>query len=136
MLKLKRGDVLLMIVLVLAGSIWLGFRQEMESRQTYDPATLSAEIQVDGELYRSVPLDEGEQTIDIATSYGRNTLKVFDEGIQMVFADCPKKISMQMGFISRPNETIICVPNRVYVQIVQSGEPVSDEEAVDAFISG
>ncbi|MDU4695814.1 MULTISPECIES: NusG domain II-containing protein [Paenibacillus] len=134
MLKMKRGDVLLIVVLVLLGSAWLFLRQGMESRETVDPATLRAEIQVDGESYRSVPLGSGEETIDIHTKYGNNTLKVFDGGIQMVYADCPKKISMQMGFISRPGETIICVPNRVYVEVVRSGASDPDDNGVDAYI--
>lgn len=134
MLKMKRGDVLLIVVLVLLGSSWLFLRQLLESRETVDPASLRAEIQVDGDAYRSVPLGGGEETIEIHTKYGNNTLKVFDGGIQMVYADCPKKISMQMGFISRPGETIICVPNRVYVEVVRSGAPGPDENGVDAYI--
>lgn len=140
MLKLKRGDLLLMAILVLVGSAWLICRQVAENRQQLNPAALRAEIKVDGKLYQSVPLDGGERTIDIRTDYGHNTLKVFNQGIQMIYADCPKKISMQMGFISRPNETIICVPNRVYVEIVNNGTaaPVNPadpaEDGIDAFV--
>ncbi|MBW4837947.1 MAG: NusG domain II-containing protein [Paenibacillaceae bacterium] len=134
MLKIKRGDVLLIVILVLLGSAWLLLRQVLESRESVDPATLRAEIKVDGDSYRSVPLGGGEETIEIHTEYGNNTLKVFNGGIQMIYADCPKKISMQMGFISRPGETIICVPNRVYVEIVRSGSLDRDETGVDAYI--
>lgn len=134
MLKMKRGDVLLIVFLVLLGSAWLLLRQALESRETVDPATLRAEIKVDGESFRSVHLGGGEETIEIHSEYGHNTLKVFDGGIQMVYADCPKKISMQMGFISRPGETIICVPNRVYVEVVRSGTPSPEENGVDAYV--
>ncbi|GAA0376123.1 NusG domain II-containing protein [Paenibacillus motobuensis] len=134
MLKLKRGDVLLIVILLVLGSAWLLFRQALESRQSYDPAKLVAEINVNGELYKSVPLDSGEQNIDIRTEYGHNILKVYDHGIQMIYADCPKKISMQMGFISQPNETIICVPNRVYVEIVPNGAPDPAEDGIDAYV--
>ncbi|NWL89068.1 hypothetical protein DMN77_16035 [Paenibacillus sp. 79R4] len=135
MLKLRRGDVLLIVILLVLGSAWLLFRQAMESQQSYDPGTLVAEINVDGEHYKSVPLDSAEQSIDIRTKYGHNILKVFDHGIQMIYADCPKKISMQMGFISRPNETIICVPNRIYVEIVHTGgAPAPAEDGIDAYV--
>lgn len=78
MLKMKRGDVLLIVFLVLLGSAWLLLRQALESRETVDPATLRAEIKVDGESFRSVPLGGGEETIEIHSEYGHNTLKVFD----------------------------------------------------------
>lgn len=77
MLKMKRGDVLLIVFLVLLGSAWLLLRQVLESRDTVDPATLRAEIKVDGESYRSVPLGGGEETIEIHSEFGNNTLKVF-----------------------------------------------------------
>lgn len=134
MLKIKRGDILLIIVLVVLGSAWLLLRQVLESRETVDPAALQAVIQVDGQPYQSVPLSGEEETIEIHTKYGNNTLKVFDGGIQMVYADCPKKISMQMGFISRPGETILCVPNRVYVEIARRGASRPDEDGIDAYI--
>lgn len=91
MLKLKRGDVLLMAFLVLVGSVWLLLRAAAENRQTFDPSALDAVITVDGKPYATVPLDGPEQTVDIRTEYGHNTLKVFNQGIQMVYADCPKK---------------------------------------------
>lgn len=134
MLKLKRGDVLLMAFLVLVGSVWLLLRAAAENRQTFDPSALDAVITVDGKLYATVPLDGPEQTLDIRTEYGHNTLKVFNQGIQMVYTDCPKKISMQMGFISRPGETIICVPNRVYVEIVSTGGGEPDDDGIDAYV--
>ncbi|MCM3703175.1 NusG domain II-containing protein [Paenibacillus macerans] len=134
MLKLKRGDILLLAVLVLVGSAWLLLREAAENRQTVDPSILSAVITVDGKPYANVPLDGPEQTVDIQTEYGHNTLKVFDQGIQMIYADCPKKISMQMGFISRPGETIICVPNRVYVEIVSTGGGEQVDDGIDAYV--
>jgi hypothetical protein len=37
MLKIKRGDILLIIVLVVLGSAWLLLRQVLESRETVEP---------------------------------------------------------------------------------------------------
>lgn len=91
MLKMKRGDVLLIVVLVLLGSTWLFLRQVLESKETVDPATLRAEIQVDGKSYRSVPLDGGEETFEIHSKYGSNTLKVFDGGFKWSMPTARKK---------------------------------------------
>ncbi|GGH13570.1 NusG domain II-containing protein [Paenibacillus segetis] len=135
MFKLKRGDILLITVLILVGTLWLGLRYYNEKTQVYDPSSLSAVITVDGNLYEKIPLDGREQNIEIKTEYGHNILKVFDNGIQMVYADCPKKISMAMGFISRPNESIVCVPNRIFVEVVKNQSNVTDtDDGIDAYV--
>ncbi|MBU5671867.1 NusG domain II-containing protein [Paenibacillus brevis] len=134
MLKLKRGDILLIVLLLTAGVGWLVV-QYWDGMREVEAGQLSASISVDGEFYRSVSLDGEDEEIDIQTEYGHNILKKFDGGIQMIYADCPKKISMAMGFISRPNQTIICVPNRVFVEIVGSPSPdIDPAEEIDAYV--
>lgn len=134
MLKLKRGDILLIVLLLTAGVGWLGV-QYWDGMREVEAGQLSASISVDGEFYRSVSLDGEDEEIDIQTEYGHNILRKYDGGIQMIYADCPKKISMAMGFISRPNQTIICVPNRVFVEIVGSPSPdIDPAEEIDAYV--
>ncbi|MEK4509561.1 NusG domain II-containing protein [Paenibacillus sp. FSL K6-2524] len=135
MIKLKRGDILLIIIIILVGSIWIGLRYYNEKTQVYDPSSLNAVITVNGKFYEKVSLAGEEHNIEIKTEFGHNILKVFDNGIQMVYADCPKKISMAMGFISRPNESIVCVPNRIFVEIVSDESTVTDtDDGIDAYV--
>ncbi|MEF2966999.1 NusG domain II-containing protein [Paenibacillus sp. M1] len=133
MLKLKRGDIWLIATLLLVGFLWLGLRELKEQNQVYDPGDFNAVITVDGQLYKKVPLSGDDEEIEIKTEFGHNILKKFNGGIQMIFADCPKKISMAMGFISRPNQTIICVPNRIYVEIVGNASQQSGGDEVDVY---
>lgn len=134
MLKLKRGDILLIVLLLTGGLGWLAM-QYWDGMQEVEAGQLSASISVDGEFYRTVSLSGEDEEIDISTEYGHNILKKYDGGIQMIYADCPKKISMAMGFISRPNQTIICVPNRIFVEIVGAPSPDSDRlEEVDVYV--
>lgn len=91
MLKLKKGDLWLIAVLVAVGILWLGLRYFNEQSHTYNPADLNAVITVDGQLYKTVPLNGATEQIEIKTEFGHNILKKFDGGIQMIFADCPKK---------------------------------------------
>ena len=133
MVKMKRGDLIIIgIVLVLAGSIY-GLKWFNARNEHYDQGELVAKITVNGKAYKTVNLSKDEQVIDIQTTYGHNTLKVFNYGIQMVFADCPRKISLQMGFISKPHQQIICIPNRVMVEVSNPAHSESDDE-LDAII--
>ena len=128
------GDFILMGVILLIAVGWMAY-QQWEDEKVGTTTKLSAVITVDGKLYEKVPLSEDNQReIEIKTEYGHNILKVFDHGIQMVYSDCPKKISMKMGFISKPNQVIICLPNRVFVEVVEE-EPTSQQDNnIDGYI--
>lgn len=120
--------IVLFIVGLIYGVKWFDSRND-----TYVQGQLVAQITVDGRTYKTVNLTKEEQIIDIQTKYGHDTLKVFDYGIQMIFSDCPKKIALQMGFISKPHQQIICIPNRVMVEVLNPGGNKNADE-LDAVI--
>lgn len=98
----------------------------------YEQGQLQALITVNGKEYETVPLIGDERVIDIKTKYGHNTLKVYDYGIQMIYSDAPKSIALDMGFISKPYQQIICVPTRVVVEVLvpETEQGESDLDAV------
>ena len=100
--------------------------QEAGAAATY------AEISVDGEHYRTVALDGSDQEIDIRTSRGYNVLKVSKGSIAMIDADCPDKLCIGMGPISQVGAKIVCLPHRVFVEIVagQGGDTGGGFDAV------
>ncbi|WP_245624947.1 NusG domain II-containing protein [Paenibacillus stellifer] len=125
---MKRGDwLIIMIGLLIAGSIY-GIRWVTMDHSEYRPGELAAKILVDGKLYRDVSLTKDTQYIHIRTSFGHNTLKVYNYGIQMVQSDAPKTIALDMGFKSKPYQQIICIPNRVYVEVYNPHRSSSENE--------
>lgn len=134
MQTMKRGDFLLiLIVLLVAGSL-LGYRWLQSHNEHYAQGDLKAVITVNGKEYQTVALTKEEQIIDIRTRFGHNTLKVYDYGIQMTFSDAPLPIALDMGFISRPKQQIICIPARLLVEIVNPATSIDDDDALDAVI--
>lgn len=134
MLKIKKADWILMVVILLAVGGILGGRALFSKADAYAPGQLEARITVNGKLYKQVPLTKEEQVIDMKTEYGTNTLKVFNNGIQMTASSAPRRIALDMGFISKPGQRIICVPNRVLVEIV-GGKPEDSNGGIDATVS-
>ncbi len=129
--KIGRADVLLIAaVLILAGAL-MGWQQWREARSASAGETLMAVITVNGEEYRRVLLDGNEQVIEIRTEFGHNTLKAYDRGIRMTYSDAPKSIALDMGFISRPYQQIVCVPTRVQVEV---RPPTNEEDGLDAVV--
>lgn len=111
----KRDFILIGVVLVLALLLWLlpralGFFSVQGEKQV--------RITVEGELYGIYDLQE-EQTIEINDS---NLCRIQDGEVNMTEADCPDKLCMHQGPISISGETIVCLPNKVVIEIVGKDE--------------
>jgi hypothetical protein len=134
LLKMKRGDfVIILVALLAAGSIY-GIKWWDSNNEQYQQGDLKAIITVDGKAYKTVSLTKKEQIIDIQTKFGHNTLKVFDYGIQMTYSDAPLRIALEMGFISRPKQQIICIPARIMVEVFNPNKSKNDPDELDAII--
>ncbi len=129
--KVGRADLILIAtVLVLAAGV-IGWQKWREAWSADAGETLVAVITVNGEEYRRVALDGSEQVIDIKTEFGHNTLKAYDRGIRMTYSDAPKSIALDMGFISRPYQQIVCVPTRVQVEVLP---PKNEDDGLGAVV--
>ncbi len=60
----------------------------------------------------------------IPLSGGKNILVIEGGKAYMESADCPDKVCVRTGKISRVGEQIVCLPNRVFVRIVGEGEEI------------
>jgi hypothetical protein len=57
---------------------------------------------------------------------GYNTL-VIEEGVAyLTDADCPDKLCVKQGKISKVGETIVCLPHRIVIEVVGEGEAEID----------
>ncbi len=54
---------------------------------------------------------------------GKNTVIIEDGRAYMREADCPDLLCVKTGKIRSVGERIICLPNRVVVEVVQNGSP-------------
>lgn len=124
-----RADRLLILFLTLASSIALAilFFGRTESKQT-----VHVRIQVDGKEIDHFSLAEAEgRTMRYKTSYGCNVVKIEQGKISVFEADCPDKLCVHQGRISRPGQILVCLPNRFLVELRGGAEDASD---VDAYL--
>ncbi|MGO0916151.1 NusG domain II-containing protein, partial [Clostridioides difficile] len=42
--------------------------------------------------------------------------KIHDKGVEIVDASCPDKVCVHTGFINKPSQSIVCIPNRVSIK--------------------
>ena len=85
-------------------------------------------VYVDGRLTGEYLLSEDNNIIIQGYNGGVNTLVIKDGAAYMKEADCPDKLCIHQGRISREGMELVCMPNRVVVRI--SGK---DKSEIDAF---
>ena len=106
---MKKNDwILVAVILVLAGIGFLIFTSF--GRQTAG----IVKVTVDGELFGTYSLKK-EREVEINDT---NRLIIEDGQVDMIEADCPDQICVEHISISKNKETIVCLPNKVIVEIV------------------
>ena len=119
--KMRKNDIILAAVLVvIAALIWL-FIYMARSEGAYVLVT------VDGEVFGEYPLDTDAE-ICIGDDESYNILVIKDGSAAITKASCPDKLCVNQGKINYDGQSIICLPNKVVVE-VQGGE-MSDYDAV------
>ena len=113
---LKKGDYLILSLLFLLSCVpaaWLHFTEGSLPKGT------CAVISIDGQLYKTVPLEThtGTDYIDLNNQYGFNRIEITDQRIRIIDADCPDLLCVQEGFIKNPGELIVCLPHRLLIEI-------------------
>lgn len=112
----KKWDIIIIILLIclsLTPELIFGIMMNKNYTGTY------AEVTVDGKLYKKILLSEhrGEEEINVKTKYGYNTIQIKDDSIGIIDSDCPDKICVNSGFISKPGDLSVCLPHKLMIEI-------------------
>ncbi len=131
---MKFGDKVLMLFLGCMALLFLGGMLSRKSFLFLSPSSvpLQAVIRQGGTLLRKVNLEEVENpyTLRVETDHGHyNLLRVEPGRIRFAEADCPHKLCISSGWLSRPGEMALCLPHRILVYI--DGD-LREETSVDA----
>ena len=115
----NKADILLLAVFLL-----MGFGSMLALRL---PSSEGSQviISVGGEELGRYPLGV-DREIKLETEYGRNTVTIRSGTVSVTESDCPNHDCERFGAISRPPQSILCIPHRLVVRI--TGE--TDVDAV------
>lgn len=117
---MTKGDKLLIFTIIVINVLALIFINQ--SLFNYEEKYIS--IQVNGEEIKTILFDEDiiGKTISIETDYGYNLIEIGDGQVRVIEADCPDQLDVKQGYISKVGEVIVCLPNRLVVEIKGVGE--------------
>ncbi len=131
---MKSGDKLLVVFLGCMALLFFGsilFRRVCLFLPQ-SPAPLQAVIRKEGTLLQRINLKEvaNPYIFRVETDHGHyNLLRVEPGRIRFIEADCPHKLCINYGWISRPGEMALCLPHKILVYIERD---LREETSVDA----
>lgn len=120
-IKIKKDYILIMLIVIPAAA------SALVTAAVQRGAEAAVRVTIDGTVYGEYSLSE-EQVITIDRPSGYNQIVIENGTAYMGEADCPDRYCMDYRPISKGNETIICLPHRLVVEVV--GE--SDGQQPDA----
>jgi hypothetical protein len=125
---MKKLDVVI-IVCVIIGALFFTGVLAIFIRGKYE--TKYVEVYVDNKLYRTISLNEKDKTeiFTVKNGKGTNTIKVQRGGVSIIDANCPDKVCVYDGFIDKPGQVLVCLPNKVVVEIKGQKKSEVDELA-------
>ena len=94
----------------------------------FSGGTTSAEIYVDGKLYKTVKdLDRQHlQSFTVRTEHGYNTICYEAGKIWVSEADCANRTCVKYAKASLVGETIVCAPHKLVIKIVGKTDGEAD----------
>lgn len=116
----KRDLILIIIVLLAAGAVW--FFSSFFTSETGGKLKISVNNQVFG-IY---DLDENQEIMVSDT----NICRIENGRAIMEYADCPDQVCVHASAISKNGQTIICMPNRVVLEVING----TDQNEIDTIV--
>ena len=107
---LKKTDIVLIaLLLILSVASYFTLNFGSKSGETVI-------IKHDGNIYEELPLSKNT-IVELNDGLHCNTVKIHDGCVEMHYANCPDGLCINQGTISRTGEIIVCLPNKVTVEI-------------------
>ena len=106
---LKLGDILLILIIVVGISVF--------SIHLYAKDREGKEVVIKGQGFEKVYSLNSNQKIKVKGPLGYTVVKIVDGKAWIENSPCREKICMKMGKISRVGQQVICVPNKVLVEV-------------------
>lgn len=119
---MKKADFIVIGAVLVVAAVMLIFLYGVNSN-----SGAYVQIEVDGQVTETLSLDEDTEK-KIVTENGTNTLVISDGKAQMTETDCPDGICKNHKPINRNGESIICLPHKVVITVVNQ----VDDDEIDA----
>lgn len=123
MRKFKKGDLFLVLFIGIIALIPLLWSYFDGSNKPSDG--LIAVITRDGKSIREIDLNKLQEPQTITLEDGIKVTILAEKGrIRVLDADCPDKICVKAGWLTKPGDRAVCLPSKTIVRIEGEGKMV------------
>lgn len=117
-IEIKKKDwILIILILIITGCAYL------MHHMLQGAGTGQAVVKINGAIEGVYDLSDDQEII---LNDGSNILVIDNGKADMIEADCPDKLCVEQRAISKNNENIICLPNKIIVEIKSTTESQLD----------
>lgn len=120
---MKKADIILIAVTVVIAGILLVFLYGVNNS-----SGAYVQVEINGFVTKTLPLDTDTAFEIITDGGGENLLIIEDGNAKVTEANCPDGICKNHAKIHRNGESIICLPHRVVITVVNE----ADTNGIDA----
>lgn len=110
------GDVVLVLAVGILSVILI-----LQGISQAGGSSLRVRVLAEGRQVAEMDLPQGRRSLVVDGFQGESHVEIEGGRVRMVDSACPDKLCVRTGWISRPGQSIVCLPNRVVIEIV-SGE--------------
>lgn len=121
--KSYKNDVFLILFFLIIGLGTFSFMQ------LHGKSGALIKVRVNNKEYGTYSLDK-DQTVPIREENWENILEIKNGKASMVKADCPDKICVNHAAISKKGETIVCLPHKVVIEVIDQ-DRMKKEDSID-----
>ena len=114
---MKKADFILIAVVAVVVCLLVFFLYFVNSA-----SGAYVQVEVDGKVTQTLPLDTDTQVEIKTDGGGTNTLVIEDGYAKMTQANCPDGICVSHMKINKNGESIICLPHKVIVTVVKDND--------------
>lgn len=127
---IRKADIVLLIVFLLAAGLL--FARPFLIARGGSQSDRTVTIRQDGKVTGTYPLSR-DRIITLNSSGRHNEIVIKDRTVHMEESSCKNQVCVDQGKINRVGQSIICLPNRVVVEITgNSAAEGKEDDGVDA----
>lgn len=110
----KKSDLSIYFFIILITGFFLIFPTQLTKNHNSVGKSKIVEISFNGKKFQySLYLNK-----EIILKNGNIIIEITDNRVRVKKSDCPDKLCVKKGWIKNPGEFIICMPNKLVIQII------------------